>query len=77
VKESGGPVRRERLLGSLGAERKNVKISAERPEGQVQSLGAQGGPDGRSDLRIRRDGAELVTAQKMFEVTKKKCGTMP
>lgn len=68
VGESRGLVWKERLLFSWGSEGETVKVSAERPTGQVLNLGVQGGPDGGNGLRNGGGRAGLATAQEIIKV---------
>lgn len=70
VEESRGPVWKERLLVPWGAEGETVKVSAERPAGQVQSLGVQGGPDGRNGLRTGGMEQSLLQVRKCWKLLK-------
>lgn len=60
---------------SWGSEGETVKVSAERPTGQVLNLGVQGGLGDGNGLRTGGNGEELATAQKMIEVTEVKSGS--
>lgn len=53
-----------------GRGRETVKVSAERPAGQVQSLGVQGGPDGRNSLRTGGMEQSLLQLGKCLKLLK-------